>query len=1160
MENGEVSATKNKVLGVSFEENSCDRDERRETDTQFVEMDIDEVRSAGEDVLENDNGDISHRLSANFNKDCVLLERFSRNAEDLNLNLGTEKNSEIYRLGVTETETTAMESLAQQYDDDEEESLFNEEAGLAGELETQIFGIVEDEEQKTEDIKVYRINDEVAGMVFDQVEGDEIMDSQFVTKNLKESTTVTGDSFYVSELTVRDALQDIDVCSSSEYKLQEDGKVLMVESYMGVNESSAEQIQDVCGEEVAVADNKEVESISAQVTESGVEVLKIGSPTVNLESFVGQMGPENTNDKTFVTIHSSLHAEVDDDKRCDCVKLTVFQGIKGESSENEGMRAITKIANEGLATMMTELVVKNMQVLPEEEVAEIEEKNISKAKDESVARGLDANPGDEIPRVKDEGESIGSTPNGHLSCKEGTSAHGKDQEMIVQVVKSSFHEVLEDDIMDSLPVNENLKNSEPESAHSIHSVGPFTNVFENLEFQLAEGCSSSRDEDQTTEAHMWEITTHGEISQTVEAKDETEAAGEFSELYANHSVGSDISGVAVSLNIGLDEAIREDVSPPDESHDIEIEAKRMSTDMGLDENSTKLQELNPDFYSEMEHGAHENGEYSLSDLVWGKVRSHPWWPGQIFDSSDSSERALKYRKKDSFLVAYFGDQSFAWNETSSLKPFQPHFLEMDAQTSTETLHRAVDCALDEIVRRVDLGMACSCTPKELYDKVEYQIIDNAGIRQESRIIEGIDRSLSVFSFKPDNLVDYMKALALNPCGKSDRVELVIAQAQLTAFYRLKGYPELPKFHVYRGLWDTDADVSFYGEKVENTTPVFDFEEDMPFGNAELKIQGSSSRKRKYELEDALYPNRKERSLLELMNGDEASSDLLNGGADEIAASKSSTAHGRKQMIDMEASTPQSFKIGECISRIASRLTGTPPILKCSTERFQKSAFEVDVIDEGPDGDDGFPYTLEKPLRRRVITPNKYSSDEMLSEFTLTVRDSMKGSKENDSRPVTEDTKKRSLRDDDDDDDYTPKKEKRKYRRRTVKSQLQLEKPVSALKETSHMDEFTPTALILTFAEADSVPSKTNLNKIFNRFGPLRESETEVSMESSCATVVFKKRIDGEVAFSSAQKFSIFGQAIVTYQLKYLPLTPTTPLLCASTQSTTDATHIEGNTT
>ncbi|KAG1330779.1 hypothetical protein COCNU_02G007470 [Cocos nucifera] len=65
-------------------------------------------------------------------------------------------------------------------------------------------------------------------------------------------------------------------------------------------------------------------------------------------------------------------------------------------------------------------------------------------------------------------------------------------------------------------------------------------------------------------------------------------------------------------------------------------------------------------------GPHEDNEkkdgFSILDMVWGKVRSHPWWLGQIFDPSDASEMALEHEKKDHFLVAYFGDKTFAWRE------------------------------------------------------------------------------------------------------------------------------------------------------------------------------------------------------------------------------------------------------------------------------------------------------------------------------------------------------------------------------------------------------------------------------------------------------------------------------------------------------------------
>ncbi|GJZ41920.1 enhanced ethylene response protein 5, partial [Tanacetum coccineum] len=56
-----------------------------------------------------------------------------------------------------------------------------------------------------------------------------------------------------------------------------------------------------------------------------------------------------------------------------------------------------------------------------------------------------------------------------------------------------------------------------------------------------------------------------------------------------------------------------------------------------------------------------------------QLKSHPWWPGQIFDPPDALEQAVKHHKKYCFLVAYFGDQTFDWNESVVLKPFRSYF-------------------------------------------------------------------------------------------------------------------------------------------------------------------------------------------------------------------------------------------------------------------------------------------------------------------------------------------------------------------------------------------------------------------------------------------------------------------------------------------------------
>ena len=58
-------------------------------------------------------------------------------------------------------------------------------------------------------------------------------------------------------------------------------------------------------------------------------------------------------------------------------------------------------------------------------------------------------------------------------------------------------------------------------------------------------------------------------------------------------------------------------------------------------------------------------DFAPPELVWGKVRSHPWWPGQVFDAADASEIALQHRRAGAPLVAYFWDRTFAWSDPSA---------------------------------------------------------------------------------------------------------------------------------------------------------------------------------------------------------------------------------------------------------------------------------------------------------------------------------------------------------------------------------------------------------------------------------------------------------------------------------------------------------------
>ncbi|TKY51807.1 Serine/threonine-protein kinase ATM [Spatholobus suberectus] len=296
-------------------------------------------------------------------------------------------------------------------------------------------------------------------------------------------------------------------------------------------------------------------------------------------------------------------------------------------------------------------------------------------------------------------------------------------------------------------------------------------------------------------------------------------------------------------------------------------------------------------------------------------------------------------------------------------------------------------------------------------------------------------------------------------------------------------------------------------------------------------------------------------------------------------------------------TKQSFKIGECIRRVASQLTGPPSVLKCSGDRTQMEDGSADGF--SGNGSDVFSPNLKETQKSTLIVPTEYSSLHDLlhllqwvaqeplgdysslnvivsffSDFRNSIIVANDSGKEN-SPTNKVDTKRKKLpvggssetfEFDDLSGTYLidmviksgseKQKSQRSSRRDYQHAPAEPEKPVIVYTRRSNsrkqcsdnnhvavlekpsgcIDENSPAELVLNFTELDSVPSEMSLNKIFRRFGPLSESETEVDRGSSRARVVFKKHADAEVAFSSAKKFNIFGPVLVNYKLNHTPST------------------------
>ncbi|THU70094.1 hypothetical protein C4D60_Mb08t21440 [Musa balbisiana] len=284
--------------------------------------------------------------------------------------------------------------------------------------------------------------------------------------------------------------------------------------------------------------------------------------------------------------------------------------------------------------------------------------------------------------------------------------------------------------------------------------------------------------------------------------------------------------------------------------------------------------------------------FTVSDLVWGKVRSHPWWPGQIFDAADASAVALNAQKEGRFLVVYFGEKTFAWCDKSHLKPFQTCFTHLEKKGSPDAFGTAVNDALGEVSRIIVLGMTCGCLSDEAYAMLKDRKFQNAGVR-EGTYGSSVDKSWIMNSFEPKKLIDYVQILAMSPCSGADRLDLVIAKAHLKAFRRLNGHLEPCVFVLGQGLENDDVSSPAMARNHGKDNVDLSALDSSDSGSWKQKPWDSWGKSRKkLVLED----RRKKRSLSELM-GVKSFTCNADGFRSGSGTRESLGSSGRRQKVD-----------------------------------------------------------------------------------------------------------------------------------------------------------------------------------------------------------------------------------------------------------------------
>ncbi|CDY11682.1 BnaC06g12900D [Brassica napus] len=167
-----------------------------------------------------------------------------------------------------------------------------------------------------------------------------------------------------------------------------------------------------------------------------------------------------------------------------------------------------------------------------------------------------------------------------------------------------------------------------------------------------------------------------------------------------------------------------------------------------------------------EDGEEEEHGYHVGDFVWGKIKNHPWWPGQIYDPSEASDLALKIKQKGKMLVAYFGDGTFAWCGASQLKPFAESFKECSNVSSSRGIVTAVEEAVEEMGRHMERLLIRDCAVE-----LDNRVVKNAGIK-EGVAVRDVRREMisSLLVGKPEGILQDVKGFAETAAAQEEAEE------------------------------------------------------------------------------------------------------------------------------------------------------------------------------------------------------------------------------------------------------------------------------------------------------------------------------------------------------------------------------------------------------
>jgi len=392
---------------------------------------------------------------------------------------------------------------------------------------------------------------------------------------------------------------------------------------------------------------------------------------------------------------------------------------------------------------------------------------------------------------------------------------------------------------------------------------------------------------------------------------------------------------------------------------------------------------------EVDYLIDERCDFSVGDFVWGKIKSHPWWPGRVYDPSDASELALKLKQKNRLLVAYF-DGTFAWCHPSQLKSFKDNFDDMVRQGSSKAFTYAVQEAVNEVGTVLVTKMSrLFVVEGETKSEFAPMLAKNSGIKEAVFVPDSGTESISAVTLEPAELLSQVKQIA-EVIDIASVLELEILKAQLSAFYLSKGGYKLPCYeHPKPVLGLEDKDDVNNAVEAPSQGP---FEEDCSTLPLTPK-SGSGSR-----------PNRrrKQKSIADIMGEDkdvDAKDKEWDASDDEVlVAIKSRGRKKKKDNDDAGTSEPVQKRNELLVGTDTETVRGGKESCKDKEnsgggksqysdeekEAFGNENISGRTIEENNEG------TPKEPSEKGFLSRERKKSKYLSPPFTTSIRDFVKG--------------------------------------------------------------------------------------------------------------------------------------------------------------------------